>query len=117
MNKEDTTLEKLLLTVPKKERERIRSINWTKQRLLDGIQEAKDNMKYDLQFGIPWILMYGFSHFTFGLTPLTITVLVLGFGYFLFVMARRGSYGLNRRKKKIFEHLLTLRDDDGHKQV
>ena len=115
MKKEDATLEKLLLTVPKKERERIKSINWTKQRLLDGIQETKDNMKYDLQFGIPWILMYGVSHFTFGLTPLTITILVLGFGYFLFVMARRGSYGMNRRKKKIFEYLLSLRDDDESK--
>ncbi len=117
MKKEDATLEKLLLTVPKKERERIKSINWTKQRLLDGIQETKDNMKYDLQFGIPWILMYGVSHFTFGLTPLTITILVLGFGYFLFVMARRGSYGMNRRKKKIFEYLLSLRDDDESKQA
>ena len=117
MRKEDATLEKLLLTVPKKERERIKSINWTKQRLLDGIQETKDNMKYDLQFGIPWILMYGVSHFTFGLTPLTITILVLGFGYFLFVMARRGSYGMNRRKKKIFEYLLSLRDDDESKQA
>ena len=117
MKKEDATLEKLLLTVPKKERERIKSINWTKQRLLEGIQETKDNMKYDLQFGIPWILMYGVSHFTFGLTPLTITILVLGFGYFLFVMARRGSYGMNRRKKKIFEYLLSLRDDDESKQA
>ncbi len=117
MKKEDATLEKLLLTVPKKERERIKSINWTKQRLQDGIQETKDNMKYDLQFGIPWILMYGVSHFTFGLTPLTITILVLGFGYFLFVMARRGSYGMNRRKKKIFEYLLSLRDDDESKQA
>lgn len=117
MKKEDATLEKLLLTVPKKERERIKSINWTKQRLLDGIKETKDNMKFDLQFGIPWILMYGFSHFTFGLTPLTITILVLGFGYFLFVMARRGSYGMNRRKKKIYEHLLSLRDDDEDKQA
>lgn len=117
MKKEDATLEKLLLTVPKKERERIKSINWTKQRLLDGIQETKDNMKYDLQFGIPWILMYGVSHFTFGLTPLTISILVLGFGYFLFVMARRGSYGINRRKKKIYEYLLSLRDDDESKQA
>ena len=38
-------------------------------------------MKYDLQFGILDPDVWGFS-FTFGLTPLTITILVLGFGYF-----------------------------------
>ena len=111
--KKDTTLEKMLLTIPKKERNKISSVNWTEKRLQEAIKETSNNMKYDLQFGIPWIVIYGVSHFTFGPTPLTITILVLGFIYFLLVMTKRGSYGLNRRKKKIFEYLLSKRNGEG----
>lgn len=111
MKQVDPTLEKMLLGLPKKDREQIQSISWTEKRLVDAIQEAKNNMKYDIQFGIPWLVMYTVSMITFGMTPLTTTILVLGFGYFLFVMARRGSYGLNRRKRKVFEYMLEKKNE------
>ncbi len=103
-NQED--LEVLLKVLPRKERENLKRENLTVGFLEAAIQRSETAMKWDRIVGVPWFIIYSVSLVYFGLGNITFAIFVVGLVYFTFRVFKYGSYGLNRKRVKIFEHLL-----------
>ena len=105
----DTTkrqLELWLLRLPKKEREEIRSKSLSKEEMKQRIQRSRDAMKQDLWVGIPWFGAYTLMWFTTGVSFGTIALTIIGIVYFTYSYFTTGSYGVNRRRVKVYQALL-----------
>jgi hypothetical protein len=63
-------------------------------------------MKRDLWVGIPWFIAYTVALFTTGIGNLTLGIFVVGMVYFVYTVFTTGSYGLNRKRVKVYEQLL-----------
>ncbi|MBK7408533.1 MAG: hypothetical protein IPL49_02635 [Saprospirales bacterium] len=95
-----------LLRLPRKEREEIRTKSVSKEEMRQRVQRSRDAMKQDLWVGIPWFLAYTLMWFTTGVSFGTIALTIIGIVYFTYSYFTAGSYGVNRRRVKIYEHLL-----------
>lgn len=95
----------IIKPLPLRERERLNRKDISPAWLEEQITAAKQGMHNDLWIGIPWVLFYGFSLFTFGLTAGTVLIFCIGAVYFVYVTIKRGNYGLLKRKVKVFEEL------------
>ena len=97
--------------LPQKERNRL--WEWVNQ---DGgverslveekVTSTKELMKRDLIFGLPWFGMLAFLWFGTGITIGTIIVLFIGIFYFTYTFFTTGSYGVNRKRLKLYQTLL-----------
>lgn len=99
-------IELWLLRLPKKEREEIRARSLSKEEMRQRQQRSRDAMKQDLWVGIPWFLAYTLMWFTTGVSFGTIALTVVGIGYFTYSYFTTGSYGVNRRRVKVYQALL-----------
>ena len=93
--------------LPKREQEKLRQTNISVEYLTEGIQQAKKAMQMDIYFGLPWFIAYTVSLYFNAFDNITIGIFVIGLVYFTYNIFKRGSYGLNRRKAKVFEQLLS----------
>jgi hypothetical protein len=92
--------------LPLRERERLKRTEMTPEWLEGQIAYAKQEMKNDVYLGIPWLIFYSISLIQFGLTSATIAIFCLGAAYFIYVVIKRGNYGLLRKKVQVFEKIL-----------
>ena len=95
-----------LLRLPRKEREEINSGSLSKEEMAARIRRSRDAMKQDLWVGIPWFVAYLVMWFTTGISFGTIALTVIGIIYFTYSFFTTGSYGVNRRRVKIYQYLL-----------
>jgi len=94
-----------LLRLPKKEREEIRAKTLSKEEMMQRIKRSQDAMKQDLWVGIPWFLAYAIMWFTTYVSFGTIALTIVGLVYFTYSYFTTGSYGVNRRRVKIYQVL------------
>jgi len=106
MNADQLKNENLLLRLPRKEREEIRSGSLSKEEMNNRMLRSRDAMKQDLWVGIPWFVAYSVMWFTTGVSFGTIALTVVGIVYFTYSYFTTGSYGVNRRRVKIYRELL-----------
>lgn len=98
--------EQLLKRLPRRYAEEIHQTSWTRDLLLAEIAEKRQLMKNDLWFGIPWAIIFLGSLWYFGYTTGTIAILLVGIVYFSLALWKFGSYGVNRKRVRIYELLL-----------
>jgi predicted nuclease of restriction endonuclease-like (RecB) superfamily len=99
-------LEEIMKRLPFREKKRLEEIEVTPEFLQNEIEQAKKAMKQDAYFGIPWFLAYSIAWFSLGRHNITISIFVIGLIYFCYAIFTKGSYGLNRKRAKIFEEML-----------
>ncbi|MCB0641235.1 MAG: hypothetical protein KDC44_06325 [Phaeodactylibacter sp.] len=74
---------------------------------LEGkVASTRELMKRDLLFGLPWFGMLAFLWFGTGITIGTIILLFMGIFYFTYTFFTTGSYGMNRKRLKLYRYLL-----------
>ncbi|MFQ5448526.1 MAG: hypothetical protein ACE5FF_16490, partial [Saprospiraceae bacterium] len=76
--------------------------------LEENIGRSERAMKLDLWVGIPWFILYSVALFTWGAGNLSIGIFVVGMIYFVYAVFTRGSYGLNKKRIKVYQQLLDL---------
>jgi len=103
----DRQMELWLLRLPRKEREEIKSGSLAKEEMAARLKSSQDAMKRDLWVGIPWFVAYTIMWFTTGASFGSIALTVVGLVYFTYSFFTTGSYGVNRRRVKIYEALLS----------
>ena len=106
MDQDERKMELWLMRLPKKERGEIRAKTLTKEEMNKRVQRSKDAMKQDLWVGIPWFVAYTVMWFTTRVSFGTIALTVVGIVYFTYSYFTTGSYGVNRKRVKIYEALL-----------
>lgn len=99
--------QKLIKPLPSRISEKISYEEITKPWLEEEIAKAKQEMKNDMYFGIPWVFLYSLSLFSFGMSYGTVLIFLIGAVYFVYAIVKRGTYGTLSRKVAIFEELLT----------
>ncbi|MEK7253831.1 MAG: hypothetical protein AAB316_03745 [Bacteroidota bacterium] len=99
-------LEKIIQPLPAKERLALQQQDLTPEWLEAEIARRQKLMKRDVWVGIPWFVIYSIVYFTKGFGNLTIAIGVLGLIYFAYAIFTGGSYGMNRKKVKVYEELL-----------
>lgn len=102
----DRQMELWLLRLPRKEREEIKSGSLRKEEMATRLKNSQDAMKRDLWVGIPWFVAYTIMWFTTGASFGSIALTAVGLAYFTYSYFTAGSYGVNRRRVKIYEALL-----------
>lgn len=98
-------LDKLIRMMPSKERKRIKSAELTPDFVNQEIEKAKNAMKQDMSFGLPWVIAYIFCIWKFRYTTPTLIIFGIGGIYFAYAIYSRGTYGLNRQRLKVFEEI------------
>ncbi|MCB0619345.1 MAG: hypothetical protein KDC43_07855 [Saprospiraceae bacterium] len=99
-------LEQIVTPLPRKEREELLKSPPAVAQLEEKVRQCKQAMNRDLWVGIPWFLLYCFSLFYFGISAFTATILAVGALYFVYSAPRHGSFGMNRKRVKVYEELL-----------
>ena len=107
-------IERLLKKLPRKYAEEIRQTSWTADTLREALAEKRQFMRNDLWFGLPWVVIYGASLIFFGFNAGTIAILVVGIAYFSYALLKNGSYGVNRKRVRIYELLLAQISKQSH---
>jgi hypothetical protein len=99
-------LEEIMKQLPFRERTRIKGSQLTPELLKTEIEKAQKAMTRDKYFGIPWFLAYTISWFSLGTHNITYAIFVIGLIYFCYAIFTQGSFGLNRKRVKVFEEML-----------
>lgn len=99
-------LEPLIKALPKKDQLALNEQDITKEWLEEQVEYRKGLMKRDALIGLPWFLFYTASLYFVGMTPLTITIFVIGVVYFIYTILTTGTYGNNRKRVQIYEEML-----------
>lgn len=99
-------LEKVALSLPKKDRTAFLEKDITKEWLAEQIEFRKGLMKRDKLIGFPWFILYSLSLFYVGMTPGTIAIFVIGIMYFIYTIFTTGTFGDNRNRVKVYETVL-----------
>lgn len=107
-NSKKTDLEQLMKKLPFREKKRLEETEITPEFLKAEIEKAQKAMKRDQYFGIPWFLVYSWAWFQLGRDNITVIIFVIGLVYFCYAIFTSGSYGLNRKRVKIFEEMLNV---------
>lgn len=101
-------LDSIINVLPAKEQAKLRAQEISPEWLQENIANCKGLMKRDLWFGPIWFVAYTVLMLVYGYTPYTVSIFVLGMGYFLYTIFKTGSYGLNRKRVQVYEALLKL---------
>jgi hypothetical protein len=99
-------LDSIISVLPAKEQAKLRAQDISPEWLLENIAFCKGLMKRDMWFGPIWFIGYSVLMFIYGYTPYTVSIFLLGMGYFIYTIFKTGSYGLNRRRVQVYEELL-----------
>ena len=99
-------LEEIMKQLPFRERNRLKELDMTPEFLEEGIAKAQKAMARDKYFGIPWFLAYTIAWFSLGKHNITVIIFVIGLIYFCYAIFTAGSFGLNRKRAKVFEEIL-----------
>lgn len=105
-NLQPKELERIIKILPEKDRAKLREQELSTAWLLENIAFRKGLMKRDAWIGPIWFVSYSVLMFVYGYTPYTVTIFLLGMGYFLYTFFQTGSYGLNRKRVQVYEQLL-----------
>ena len=100
-------LDNIIKVLPEKEQARLRAQEISPDWLRENIAIYKGLMKRDMWFGPIWFLTYSVLLFIYGITTPIILIFLLGMVYFIFTIAKTGSFGLNKKRVQVFEQLLT----------
>ena len=103
--KKQKAIEEALKRLPALERKKIDIQNLDHAFLDEGIEKSKKAMKTDAIFGIPWVIIYGYTLFTFGPHVLTLGVFIIGIVFFAYAIRTRGSYGVNKKRVQVYEKI------------
>ena len=98
--------EKIIQPLPAKDRTALREEALTPEVLCEKIGRLRKLMRRDIWIGPIWVVLYGVSLFTTGYGNLTIVIFVIGAAYFIYTVFTTGSFGLNRRRVKVYAELL-----------
>jgi hypothetical protein len=98
----------LVRQLPTKEQGELKRDQLTVEDLEERIEKAGKAMQRDLYVGLPWFVAYSASLVYFGLSVMTLGIFVLGMVYFVYSFTTSGSYGLNRRRIKVYEEMKGL---------
>jgi hypothetical protein len=101
-----TELEKIIKPLPLIERQALAAQDLTPAWLEENIGRSKRSMKMDLWVGIPWFVLYSVALFATGIGNLSIGIFVIGMIYFIYAIFTHGSYGLNKKRVKVYQQLL-----------
>jgi hypothetical protein len=99
-------LEEILKPLPLKDRKLLMEEELTAERVQNTLERYKLLLKRDIWAGRPWFVIYTFALFTKGIHVITVGIFVVGMIYFITTALTTGSYGLNRKRVKVFESLL-----------
>ncbi len=99
-------LEDIIAALPAKERDSLKAQELSTEWLNERIAYCKGLLKRDLWFGIAWFVVYSVSLFTTGFGQLTVTIFLIGMSYFIYAIFKTGSFGLNKKRVKVYEELL-----------
>lgn len=102
-----TDIEDVIRILPAREREKLRQQELTAEWLEGEIERCKGLMKRDFWVGFPWFIAYSISLFKVGMNNFTIAIFVIGVVYFVYTTFTTGTYGLNQKRVKVYEELLT----------
>jgi hypothetical protein len=91
-----------------KEQARLREQEITPEWLRENIAYCKGLMKRDMWFGPIWFVSYSVLMFVYGYTPYTVSIFLLGMGYFMYTIFKTGSFGTNRKRVQVYEQLLAV---------
>jgi len=100
------SLEEIASILPAKERLELASTDLTPEWLEKKISLSQHAMKLDLWVGIPWFAIYTVALFSQGIGIISIGIFVAGMIYFIYAVFSRGSYGLNKKRLKVYQQLL-----------
>jgi len=98
--------DEIIQPLPAKDRTLLREQDVNADWLRENIERSRKLMKRDIWIGPVWVVLYGILLFKTGYSNLTITVFVIGAVYFIYTVFTTGSYGLNRKRVKVYERLL-----------
>lgn len=98
--------EKIIQFLPSKDRTVLREETLTPDMLREKIVRTRKLMRRDIWIGPIWVVLYGISLFTRGYDNLTIGIFVIGAAYFIYTVFTTGSFGLNRKRVKVYQDLL-----------
>lgn len=92
--------------LPQKDRQAIIANPPTVAQLNDWIKHTEELMKRDVQMGIPLLIAYAISLIFFQQQWALIALTVIAILYFSYTTFTTGTYGLNRRRLKVYKALL-----------
>ncbi len=99
-------MESILSPLPAKDRNKLMAEELTPEKVKATLARTRELMKRDLWIGLPWFISYSVALFTKGIGFLSVSIFVVGMIYFITTALTSGSYGLNRKREKVFEKLL-----------
>ncbi|MEO1714184.1 MAG: hypothetical protein AAFU60_12695 [Bacteroidota bacterium] len=99
-------IQSLSKILPNKERTVLLEESWTISSLEKKIEETQMVMKRDVQIGIPLLLSYAISLVFFQQQWALITLTVIAIIYYTYTTFTTGTYGLNRRRLKVYKAML-----------
>lgn len=98
--------EEIIKPLPPKDRIILREEEITQDWLRNNIEYRRKLMKRDRWIGPVWVILYGIALFKTGYSAITIGIFAAGAVYFMYVLFTTGSYGLNRKRVRVYEALL-----------
>lgn len=98
--------ERIIKPLPARERTAMRERELTPDWLKESMSRCRRLMKRDTWIGPIWVILYGIFLFRTGYSNLTIAIFVIGAVYFVYTIFTTGSYGLNRKRLKVYGALL-----------
>ena len=104
---QQSEFEEIIQILPPKDRTLLREQEITPDWLRESIKRHRKLMKRDLWLGPGWVVLYGIFLFKTGYSNLTIGIFVIGAVYFIYTIFTTGSFGLNRKRVKVYEELLS----------
>ena len=88
----------------------MREQNLSPDWLRGQIEQCRYLMNRDKWVGPIWFVAYSVALFKTGFSSLTVTIFLIGMAYFIYTILKTGSFGLNRKRVKVYEELLKAVD-------
>ncbi len=98
--------ESIIGILPVRDRIAMREQELSPEWLQENIARCNRLMKKDLWVGLIWFALYSISLFLTKFGKLTIGIFVIGLVYFTYVVFKTGSFGLNKKRIRVYEQLL-----------
>ena len=99
-------IQSLSKILPNKDRSALLEQSWTVSSLEKKIEETQVVMKRDVQIGIPLLISYAISLVFFQQQWALVALTVIAIVYFSYTTFTTGTYGLNRRRLKVYKAML-----------
>lgn len=99
-------LESIISKLPAKEQAKLREQEITADWLREKTVQSQYFMTRDKWVGPIWFVAYSVALFKTGFSSLTVTIFLFGMAYFIYTIFKTGTFGLNRKRVKVYEELL-----------